>query len=162
MTMKLAIYPGTFDPVTNGHLDIVERAAMLFDQVVVAVTTNSAKNPMFSVAERLEMFREVTQHFSNVRVESFSGLLVEYAAGRGASVLIRGLRAISDFEYESQMALINRKISHGMDTVFLTANEKYTYLNSTIVKEVARFGGDVTCFVPAAVNERIRQKLAQT
>lgn len=160
--MKLAIYPGTFDPVTNGHLDIVERAAMLFDQVVVAVTTNSAKNPMFSVAERLEMFREVTQHFSNVRVESFSGLLVEYAAGRGASVLIRGLRAISDFEYESQMALINRKISHGMDTVFLTANEKYTYLNSTIVKEVARFGGDVTCFVPAAVNERIRQKLAQT
>lgn len=159
--MKLAIYPGTFDPVTNGHLDIVERAAMLFDQVVVAVTTNSAKNPMFSVAERLEMFREVTQHFSNVRVESFSGLLVEYAAGRGASVLIRGLRAISDFEYESQMALINRKISHGMDTVFLTANEKYTYLNSTIVKEVARFGGDVTCFVPAAVNERIRQKLAQ-
>ncbi|MCL4709536.1 pantetheine-phosphate adenylyltransferase [bacterium] len=161
MTMKLAIYPGTFDPVTNGHLDIVERAAMLFDQVVVAVTTNSAKNPMFSVAERLEMFREVTQHFSNVHVESFSGLLVEYAAGRGASVLIRGLRAISDFEYESQMALINRKISHGMDTVFLTANEKYTYLNSTIVKEVARFGGDVTCFVPAAVNERIRQKLAQ-
>lgn len=160
--MKLAIYPGTFDPVTNGHLDIVERAAMLFDQVVVAVTTNSAKNPMFSVAERLEMFREVTQHFSNVHVESFSGLLVEYAAGRGASVLIRGLRAISDFEYESQMALINRKISHGMDTVFLTANEKYTYLNSTIVKEVARFGGDVTCFVPAAVNERIRQKLAQT
>lgn len=160
--MKLAIYPGTFDPVTNGHLDIVERAAMLFDQVVVAVTTNSAKNPMFSVAERLEMFREVTQHFSNVRVESFSGLLVEYAAGRGASVLIRGLRAISDFEYESQMALINRKISHGMDTVFLTASEKYTYLNSTIVKEVARFGGDVTCFVPAAVNERIRQKLAQT
>lgn len=159
--MKLAIYPGTFDPVTNGHLDIVERAAMLFDQVVVAVTTNSAKNPMFSVAERLEMFREVTQHFSNVRVESFSGLLVEYAAGRGASVLIRGLRAISDFEYESQMALINRKISHGMDTVFLTASEKYTYLNSTIVKEVARFGGDVTCFVPAAVNERIRQKLAQ-
>ncbi|RIK73652.1 pantetheine-phosphate adenylyltransferase [candidate division KSB1 bacterium] len=159
--MKLAIYPGTFDPVTNGHLDIVERAAMLFDQVVVAVTTNSAKNPMFSVAERLEMFREVTQHFSNVHVESFSGLLVEYAAGRGASVLIRGLRAISDFEYESQMALINRKISHGMDTVFLTANEKYTYLNSTIVKEVARFGGDVTCFVPAAVNERIRQKLAQ-
>lgn len=159
--MKLAIYPGTFDPVTNGHLDIVERAAMLFDQVVVAVTTNSAKNPMFSVAERLEMFREVTQHFTNVRVESFSGLLVEYAAGRGASVLIRGLRAISDFEYESQMALINRKISHGMDTVFLTANEKYTYLNSTIVKEVARFGGDVTCFVPAVVNERIRQKLAQ-
>lgn len=160
--MRLAIYPGTFDPVTNGHLDIVERAAMLFDQVIVAVTTNSAKNPMFSVAERLDMFREVTQHLSNVQIESFSGLLVEYAARRGASVLIRGLRAISDFEYESQMALINRKISHGMDTVFLTANEKYTYLNSTIVKEVARFGGDVTCFVPTTVNERIRQKLAQT
>lgn len=160
--MKLAIYPGTFDPVTNGHLDIVERAATLFDQVIVAVTTNSAKNPMFSIAERLDMFREVTQHLSNVQIESFSGLLVEYAAGRGASVLIRGLRAISDFEYESQMALINRKISHGMDTVFLTASEKNTYLNSTIVKEVARFGGDVTCFVPAAVNERIRQKLSQT
>lgn len=159
--MRVAIYPGTFDPVTNGHLDIVERAAMLFDQVIVAVTTNSTKNPMFSLAERLDMFQEVTQHLSNVQIESFSGLLVEYAARRGASVLIRGLRAISDFEYESQMALINRKISHGMDTVFLTASEKYTYLNSTIVKEVARFGGDVTCFVPAAVNERIRKKLAK-
>lgn len=159
--MRVAIYPGTFDPVTNGHLDIVERAAMLFDQVIVAVTTNSAKNPMFSIAERLDMFQEVTQHLSNVQIESFSGLLVEYAARRGASVLIRGLRAISDFEYESQMALINRKISHGMDTVFLTASEKNTYLNSTIVKEVARFGGDVTCFVPAAVNERIRKKLAK-
>lgn len=159
--MRVAIYPGTFDPVTNGHLDIVERAAMLFDQVIVAVTTNSTKNPMFSIAERLDMFQEVTQHLSNVQIESFSGLLVEYAARRGASVLIRGLRAISDFEYESQMALINRKISHGMDTVFLTASEKNTYLNSTIVKEVARFGGDVTCFVPAAVNERIRKKLAK-
>lgn len=159
--MRVAIYPGTFDPVTNGHLDIVERAAMLFDQVIVAVTTNSTKNPMFSLAERLDMFQEVTQHLSNVQIESFSGLLVEYAARRGASVLIRGLRAISDFEYESQMALINRKISHGMDTVFLTASEKNTYLNSTIVKEVARFGGDVTCFVPAAVNERIRKKLAK-
>lgn len=159
--MRLAIYPGTFDPVTNGHLDIVERAAMLFDQVIVAVTTNSAKDPMFSLAELLDMFAEATKHLPSVQIESFSGLLVEYAASRGASVLIRGLRAISDFEYESQMALINRKISRGMDTVFLTANEKYTYLNSTIVKEVARFGGDVTCFVPAVVNQRIRQKLAK-
>ncbi len=160
--MKLAIYPGTFDPVTNGHLDIVERAAQLFDAVTIAVTTNPAKNPLFTVAERIAMFREATRHLPRIEVESFSGLLVEYAAARGASVMIRGLRAISDFEYEFQMALINRKISHGLDTVFLMASEKYTYLNSTIVKEVARLGGDVSCFVPASVNERIRQKLAQS
>jgi len=160
--MKLAIYPGTFDPVTNGHLDIVERAAQLFDAVTIAVTTNPAKNPLFTVAERIAMFREATRHLPRIEVESFSGLLVEYAAARGASVMIRGLRAISDFEYEFQMALINRKISRGLDTVFLMASEKYTYLNSTIVKEVARLGGDVSCFVPASVNERIRQKLAQS
>ncbi|MDZ7266331.1 MAG: pantetheine-phosphate adenylyltransferase [candidate division KSB1 bacterium] len=160
--MKLAIYPGTFDPVTNGHLDIVERAVQLFDAVTIAVTTNPTKNPLFTVAERIMMFREATRHLPRIEVESFSGLLVEYAAARGASVLIRGLRAISDFEYEFQMALINRKISHGLDTVFLMASEKYTYLNSTIVKEVARLGGDVSCFVPPAVNERIRQKLAQS
>ncbi len=160
--MKLAIYPGTFDPVTNGHLDIVERAVQLFDAVTIAVTTNPAKNPLFTVAERIAMFREATGHLPRIEVESFSGLLVEYAAARGASVMIRGLRAISDFEYEFQMALINRKISRGLDTVFLMASEKYTYLNSTIVKEVARLGGDVSCFVPASVNERIRQKLAQS
>ncbi len=160
--MKLAIYPGTFDPVTNGHLDIVERAVQLFDAVTIAVSTNPAKNPLFTVPERIAMFREATRHLPRIEVESFSGLLVEYAAARGASVMIRGLRAISDFEYEFQMALINRKISRGLDTVFLMASEKYTYLNSTIVKEVARLGGDVSCFVPASVNERIRQKLAQS
>ncbi len=159
--MRLAIYPGTFDPITNGHLDIVERAVQLFDRVTVAVANNSAKMPLFTIAERVDMIRQVTAAFPNVEVDSFTGLLVEYAASRGAQALIRGLRAISDFEYEFQMALVNRKLSNGIATVFLMSHENYTYLNSTIVKEVARFGGEVDSFVSPLVRERLREKFSQ-
>lgn len=156
--MRLAIYPGTFDPVTNGHLDIIERGAQLFDRLTVAVTNNLSKNPVFTTQERMDMIRSVTAHLPNVEVDSFSGLLVDYAGSRGACALLRGLRAISDFEYEFQMALVNRKLSHGIVTVFLMAYEKYTYLNSTIVKEVAKLGGDVDSFIQPLVKERLRQK----
>ena len=158
--MRHVIYPGTFDPITNGHLDIIERATTLFDLVTIGVTTNPAKNPLFTVEERMAMIRDVTQHFSSVRVDSFTGLLVDYAQRLGACAIIRGLRAISDFEYEFQMALVNRKLSDGIVTVFLMPNEKYTYLNSTIVKELALFGGDVSRFVPPDVEAQIKQKVA--
>jgi pantetheine-phosphate adenylyltransferase len=157
--MRHVIYPGTFDPITNGHLDIIERATTLFDVVTIGVTTNPAKNPLFSVEERVAMIRQVTQNFSNVRVDSFGGLLVDYAQRLGACAIIRGLRAISDFEYEFQMALVNRKISDGIVTVFLMPHEKYTYLNSTIVKELALFGGDISRFVPPEVEALIKQKV---
>jgi pantetheine-phosphate adenylyltransferase len=149
---KLAIYPGTFDPITNGHLDIIERATSLFHSVIVAVTTNPAKSPLFSVDERIEMIRTCSANLGNVSVESFDGLLMNYAVSRNADVIVRGLRAISDFEYEFQMALVNRKLAEKIVTVFLMPHEKYTYLNSTIVKEVARFHGDVSSFVPKPVN----------
>jgi pantetheine-phosphate adenylyltransferase len=158
--MRHAIYPGTFDPITNGHLDIIERAIALFDIVTIGVTTNPAKNPLFSVEERVAMIREVTRQFGNVRVDSFTGLLVDYAQRLGALAIIRGLRAISDFEYEFQMALVNRKISDGIVTVFLMPNEKYTYLNSTIVKELSTFGGDVSRFVPPEIEALLKQKIA--
>jgi len=158
--MRHAIYPGTFDPITNGHLDIIARATALFDIVTIGVTTNPAKNPLFTVEERVAMIREVAQNFGNIRVDSFTGLLVDYAQRLGALAIIRGLRAISDFEYEFQMALVNRKISDDIVTVFLMPNEKYTYLNSTIVKELAMFGGDVSRFVPPEVEAQIKQKVA--
>jgi pantetheine-phosphate adenylyltransferase len=157
--MRRVIYPGTFDPITNGHLDIIERAITLFDNVTIGVTTNPAKNPLFTVEERVAMIRQVTASFTNVEVDSFSGLLVDYAKRLGACAIIRGLRAISDFEYEFQMALVNRKISDGIVTVFLMPNEKYTYLNSTIVKELATFGGDISRFVPPLVEAQVKQKL---
>jgi pantetheine-phosphate adenylyltransferase len=158
--MRHVIYPGTFDPITNGHLDIIERATLLFDRVTIAVTTNPAKNPLFTVAERVAMIRQVVRKFGSVQVDSFDGLLVDYVEKHGACAIVRGLRAISDFEYEFQMALVNRKISGGIVTVFLMPHEKYTYLNSTIVKEVAAFGGDVSGFVPPEVEAKIKQKLA--
>ncbi len=159
--MRRVIYPGTFDPITNGHLDIIERAMTLFDVVTIGVTTNPAKNPLFSVEERMAMIRQVTQDFKNVQVDSFGGLLVDYANRLGACAIVRGLRAISDFEYEFQMALVNRKISDGIVTVFLMPNEKYTYLNSTIVKELATFGGDISRFVPPLVEAQVKQKLVR-
>lgn len=159
--MRRVIYPGTFDPITNGHLDIIERAMTLFDVVTIGVTTNPAKNPLFTVEERMAMIRQATANFANVEVDSFSGLLVDYAKRLGACAIIRGLRAISDFEYEFQMALVNRKISDGIVTVFLMPNEKYTYLNSTIVKELAMFGGDISRFVPLLVEAQVKQKLAR-
>lgn len=157
--MRAAIYPGTFDPITNGHLDLIQRAAKIFDRVTVAVTTNPSKKPLFEVSERVQMIRQVTASFSAVEVDSFTGLLVDYVTRKGATAIVRGLRAVSDFEFEFQMALVNRKIAENIETVFLMPNEKYTYLNSTIVKEVAAFGGDVSRFVPPEVLALLNQKL---
>jgi len=159
--MRAAIYPGTFDPITNGHLDIIQRAATIFDRVTVAVTTNPGKKPLFEVSERVQMIRQLTASYSSVEVDSFTGLLVDYVKSKGATAIVRGLRAVSDFEYEFQMALVNRKIAETVETVFLMPNEKYTYLNSTIVKEVAAFGGDVSRFVPPEVLVLLNQKLSR-
>jgi pantetheine-phosphate adenylyltransferase len=159
--MRAAIYPGTFDPITNGHLDIIQRAAKIFDRVTVAVTTNPSKKPLFEVSERVQMIRQLTAGYPAVDVDSFTGLLVDYVKSKGATAIVRGLRAVSDFEYEFQMALVNRKIAETVETVFLMPNEKYTYLNSTIVKEVAAFGGDVSRFVPPEVLVLLNQKLSR-
>ena len=155
---KLAIYPGTFDPITNGHLDIIQRAVNLFDRVIVGVTTNPAKTPLFSADERVEMIQKSVSNLASVAVEHFDGLLMNYANKKEANVIVRGLRAITDFEFEFQMALVNRRLAEHIVTVFLMPNEKYTYLNSTIVKEVAKFGGDVGSFVSKDVDERLRKK----
>lgn len=154
--------PGSFDPVTNGHLDIIERAAGMFDSVLVAVARNYAKTPLFTVDERLEMVRQACERWPNVTVDAFEGLLVEYASQRGASVIVRGLRAVSDFEYELQMALMNRRLSSAVETVFLMTGAEYIYLSSNIVKEIARLGGAVEGLVPAHVEERLRQEFART
>ena len=156
--MRIGIYPGTFDPITNGHFDIIKRARLLFDKVIVAVTTNSAKSPLFTINERIEMIQSSIKLMNNVEVESFDDLLVNYALRKNAIAIIRGLRATSDFEFEFQMALVNRKLSNKLITVFLMPNEKYTYLNSTIVKEVASFQSDVSCFVPEAANQKLIEK----
>ena len=156
--MKIGIYPGTFDPITNGHLDVIQRSILLFDKVIVAITNNPSKSPLFSIEERSEMISSVTTSLENVEVDSFEELLVEYANKKNATAIIRGLRATSDFEYEFQMALVNRKLSSKLLTVFLMPNEKYTYLNSTIVKEVASLNGDISCFVPQEVNLKIKDK----
>jgi pantetheine-phosphate adenylyltransferase len=157
--MKIAIYPGTFDPITNGHLDIVDRASRLFDKVIVTIARNLEKKPLFTEEERLEMIRQAVKAYKNVEVDSFEGLLVEYARKKKASAIVRGLRAISDFEYELQMALMNRKLDNGVETVFLMPIEKYTYLNSSIVREIAKLHGDVTEFVPPVVRLSLERKL---
>ena len=156
--MKIAIYPGTFDQVTNGHIDILERALKLFDKVIITIARNTAKNPLFTEEERITLLRQVTKHFKNVEVDSFEGLLVEYVEKRGAISVVRGLRAMTDFEYELQMALMNRKLDETMETIFLMPNEKYTYLSSNFVREIARLGGDVSKFVPPVVLKALRQK----
>jgi len=156
--LRIGIYPGTFDPVTNGHIDIIKRAILLFDKVIVAITTNSAKQPLFTIDERTELIISSIGDLENVKVESFYGLLVDYVSKKNATAVIRGLRATSDFEFEFQMALINRKLSSKLVTVFLMPHEKYTYLNSSIVKEVASFKGDVSCFVPENVNNKLIAK----
>ena len=156
--MKIAIYPGTFDPVTNGHVDILERALNLFDKVIITIARNTAKNPLFTEEERIALLRQVTKHYKNVEVDSFNGLLVEYVQKRHAIAVVRGLRAMTDFEYELQMALMNRKLDEKMETVFMMPNEKYTYLSSNFVREIARLGGDVSKFVPPVVLKALRQK----
>lgn len=156
--MPDAIVPGSFDPVTNGHLDIIERAAALFGSVTVAVVINSSKQPMFSVDERMEMLKEVCGHLKNVTVGSFDGLLVEYAHKRSATVIVKGLRAVSDFEYELQMALMNRHQCPTVETVFMMTASEYSYLSSSIVKEIARLGGSVEGLVPDSVRQRLRGK----
>jgi len=156
--MRKVIYPGTFDPVTNGHIDIISRASELFDEVIVTVAKNLSKNCLFSVEERVMMLNGSLMDFNNVKVDSFDGLVVEHARQVGAIGIIRGLRAVSDFEYEFQMALMNRKLSEEVTTIFLTPNEKYTYLNSTIVRQLAGFGADISSFVPKIVNEMLNNK----
>ncbi len=157
--MKTAIYPGSFDPITKGHLNIIERAAKIFDVVVVCVMVNSdKKNPLFSLEERLRLIDKVIGDLPNVRVETFSGLLAEYAKRHEPAVIVKGLRAVSDFESEFQMALINRKINPNLDTFFLTASEKYTYLSSSVVKELARYGADLSGLLPEQIIGDVLEK----
>jgi pantetheine-phosphate adenylyltransferase len=154
----LAIYPGSFDPLTNGHVDIIHRGSGLFDRIIVAILLNVEKSPLFTVEERVEIAREVFAPYANVEVDTFDGLLVEYARHRGAGVIVRGLRAISDFEYEMQMALMNRHLNPDVETVFMMPAEPYTYVSSRLVKEVVALGGSVTRLVPTVVEQRLREK----
>lgn len=156
--MRRAIYPGSFDPVTNGHLDVVERARKLFDEVIVAVAHNDEKQALFSLKERLDLLQRTVGQVDNVRIAQFKGLLVEFAKAEKAGAVIRGLRAVSDFEFEFQMALMNRKLNAVVETIFLMPKEEYTYLSSRIVKEIARLGGDVSSFVPACVMKALNRK----
>ncbi len=154
-----AIYPGSFDPVTNGHLDLIARGATIFDQLIVAVAQNLEKEPLFTLKERVEMLEAVTFEWKNVEVEVFDGLLMDYARSHGASVIMRGIRAVSDYEYEVQMAMMNRKIEPDIETVFMLPAEAYSYLSSRLVKELARLGGPVKDLVPPLVVERLRAKV---
>ena len=159
--MKTAVYPGSFDPVTMGHLDIVERTSQIFDKVVIGVLNNRAKSPLFSVEERVNMLKEVTADLPNVEVQSFAGLLIDFVRKNEAQIIVRGLRAITDFEYELQMAQTNRVMAPEVDTLFLTTNLRYSYLSSSIVKEIAAGGGDISAFVHPYVAERMRMKLSK-
>ena len=159
--MSSAIYPGSFDPVTLGHLDIIRRSAEMFDEVIIGVLNNTSKTPLFSVEERVNMLSEVVSDIPNVRVESFVGLLIDFARQNGVKTIIRGLRAVTDFEYELQIAQSNRKVAPEIDTVFLTTSIDYAYLSSSIVKEYASFGVDVEQFVPAGVVDRIKEKYSR-
>ncbi|MCD6489478.1 MAG: pantetheine-phosphate adenylyltransferase [Thermodesulfobacterium sp.] len=158
---KIGIYPGTFDPITNGHLDIIKRALKLFDLVIVAVGENPQKTPLFSAEERVSLVKEAVKELSEsdkIEVEAFSGLLIDFAQKKSASAIIRGLRAVSDFEYEMQLALINRKLSNNIDTIFLLTSLKWIFLSSSIVKEVAKFGGNIDDLVPRVVAEKLKEK----
>ena len=157
--MKIAIYPGSFDPVTLGHLNIIKRAANCFDRLIVCVMVNSSKHGMFTPAERVELLCRATQRFPNVEVDFSDELLAAYARRRGAKVVVKGLRAVSDYEQEVQMAIINRKLNHNLETMFLASSEKYTYLSSTIVKEMARYGADLGEFIPREIVEEVEKRL---
>ena len=156
--MSLAIYPGTFDPLTNGHVDIIERGARLFDRIIVAILVNAEKAPMFTMAERVDIARAVFKNHPNVEVDTFDGLLVDYVAKRKANVIVRGLRAVSDFEYEFQMALMNRELAGSIETVFMMPDAKYSYISSRLIKEVFSLGGKVHGLVPELVENKLREK----
>jgi len=160
MKTSVAIYPGSFDPVTNGHLDLIERGQQMFDRLIVAVLKNTEKEPMFSVPERVEMLREVTRQWESVEIDVFEGLLVDYARKRGAAVILRGIRAVSDYEYELQMALMNRKLEPRLETVFMMPGETYSYLSAKVVREIAHFGGPLAGLVPPTVEQRLRAKVS--
>ncbi len=159
MNKVSALYPGSFDPPTNGHLDLIERGAKIFEELVVGILRNSEKSPMFSLAERLEMLKTLTAHLKNVRIEAFHGLMVEYAKSIDATCVLRGIRAVSDYEYELQMALMNRKLEPTLETVFMMPADKYSYVSSRLVREVAQAGGPVKGLVPEFVEQKLRQKL---
>jgi pantetheine-phosphate adenylyltransferase len=158
--MRTVVYPGSFDPLTNGHLDLVQRAAKLFDRVIVAVAKSESKTPLFTLEERLAMVTSGVAHLPNVEADAFEGLLVKYVEGRSAQAVIRGLRAVSDFEFEFQLALMNRKLSDRVETIFMMPKETYTFLSSRIIKEIARLGGDISSFVPPHVQTALLTKLA--
>jgi len=160
--VRIAIYPGSFDPITNGHIDVIERSLKLFDRIIVAVLKNPNKKPLFSVEERVEMIKEATKHINNVEVESFSGLLVDFAKIKNAKIIIKGLRAVSDFEYEFQMALMNKKLDKDIETVFIMTNTRYSFLSSSVVKEVASFGGCVKDLVPPHVEKKLKEKFLES
>ncbi|WP_082394756.1 pantetheine-phosphate adenylyltransferase [Caloranaerobacter sp. TR13] len=155
----IVVYPGSFDPVTNGHLDIIERCSKKFEKVIVAVLNNPSKKPMFTVEERVELLEVVTKEYKNVEIDSFSGLLVEYVRKRNISFIIKGLRAVSDFEYELQMAMMNRTLDNNVETLFLMTNSKYSFLSSSLVKEVAKLNGDISNIVPKEVEKAILNKI---
>ena len=160
MSSKLAIYPGSFDPVTNGHIDIIVRGLKIFDRIVVGILNNPEKNPLFSVQERKEMLEASLKSLANVEVDTFDGLLVDYALQRGAQAILRGMRAVSDFEYEFQMALMNRRLNREIQTVFLMTGLRWIFTSSSIIKEAARFGGNINGMVPKIVNRKLQRKFA--
>jgi pantetheine-phosphate adenylyltransferase len=157
--MRTAVYPGSFDPITNGHLDVIQRAAKLFDRVIVAVAKNESKNPFFSMSQRQELCAQAVAHLPNVTVDAFTGLLVEYMERVQGDAVVRGLRAVSDFEFEFQLALMNRKLNERVETIFMMPKDTYTFLSSRMVKEIARLGGDVSSFVPKIVQEALANRL---